>query len=141
MRTGFLVGLSSGAGSAAYVLKRRRNIDSCVALAAALAAAGLLSFAAAHAIQMLPRLFAEIYFRLSPSPEGWWLAQLGIALFVMFPTTYALGWVFPLVLDAAGGGRLWVASSVGRIYAANTIGTIVGAACAGFVLIPLVGVG
>jgi len=60
---------------------------------------------------------------------------------VMFPTTYALGWVFPLVLEAVGGGRHRIASSVGRIYAANTIGTIVGAACGGFLLIPLFGVG
>ena len=141
MLTAFLLGLASGAGSAAYFLKRRRNADSRIILAVVLAAAGLLSFAAAHAIQTLPRLFAEIYFRLSPSPQGWWVAQLGIALFVMFPTTYALGWVFPLVLEAVGGGRHRIASSVGRIYAANTVGTIVGAACGGFLLIPLIGVG
>ncbi len=141
MLTAFLLGLASGAGSAAQFLKRRRIADSRGVLAVVLAAAGLLSFAAAHAIQTLPRLFAETYFRLRPSPEGWWLAQLGIASFVMFPTTYALGWVFPLVLDAVGRGRQSVASSVGRIYAANTIGTIVGAACAGFLLIPFLGVG
>ena len=141
MLSAFLLGLASGTGSAAYYLKRRRDTDSRVALAVVLAAAGALSFGAAHAIQTLPRLFAEIYFRLSPSPQGWWLAQLGIALFVMFPTTYALGWVFPLVLDAVGGGRHRVASSVGRIYAANTLGAIVGAVCGGFVLVPFLGVG
>ena len=141
MLTAFLLGLAAGAGSAAYFLKRRSTADSRVILGAAIAAAGLLSFAAAHAIQALPRLFAEIYFRVSPSPEGWWLAQLGIALFVMFPTTYALGWVFPLVLDAVGDGRQQVASSVGRIYAANTIGAIIGAVSGGFLLIPLLGIG
>jgi spermidine synthase len=140
MLTAFLLGLAAGAGSAAIFLKRRPNSESRVALAAAFAAAGLLSFAAAHALQMLPRVFAEIYFRANPSPEGWWLAQLGIALFVMFPTTYALGWVFPLVLDAVGGGRERVASAVGRVYAANTIGTIVGAVCGGFLLIPIIGI-
>jgi spermidine synthase len=141
MLTAFLLGLAAGSGSAAYFLKRRPHANSRAALATAFAAAGLLSFAAAYAIQALPRLFAEIYFRASPSPEGWWVAQLGIALFVMFPTTYALGWVFPLVLDAVGGGRQRVASSVGRIYAANTLGTIIGAVCGGFVLIPLLGIG
>jgi spermidine synthase len=141
MLTSFLLGLTAGAGSASYFLKRRRNSDSRLTLAVALAAAGLLSFAAAHTIQALPRLFAEIYFRLSPSPEGWWLAQLGIALCVMFPTTFALGWVFPLVLEAVGGGRRRIASSVGRIYAANTMGTILGAVSGGFLLIPLLGVG
>jgi spermidine synthase len=141
MLTAFLLGLAAGAGSAAYFLEHRPKVDSRTAVAVVLAAAGLLSFAAAHTLQALPRLFAEIYFRLSPSPEGWWIAQLGIALLVMFPTTYALGWVFPLVLDAVGGGGRRVASSVGRIYAANTVGTIVGAVCGGFVLVPLLGVG
>jgi spermidine synthase len=141
MLTAFLLGLASGAGTAAYFLKRKRNADSRVLLAIVIGAAGVLSFGAAHAIQALPRLFAEIYFRMHPSPEGWWLAQLGMALFVMFPTTFALGWVFPLGLDAVGSGRSGVASSVGRIYAANTIGTIVGAACGGFLLVPLLGVG
>ena len=141
MLTAFLLGLTSGAASASYFLKRRRNVDARASLAVALVAAGVLSFVAAHTIQALPRLFAEIYFRLSPSPEGWWLVQLGIALCVMFPTTFALGWVFPLVLEEVGQGRRKVASAVGRVYAANTIGTILGAACAGFLLIPLVGVG
>ena len=45
-------------------------------------------------------------------------------LVVMFPTTYALGWVFPLVLEAAGGARRRDRLVRGRIYAANTSGTI-----------------
>ncbi len=141
MLTAFLIGLASGAASAASFLERRRSADPRATLAAVLAAAGSLSFAAAYSIQALPRLFAEVYFRLSPSPEGWWIAQLGIAIVVMFPTTYALGWVFPLVLEATGGGRSTVASSVGRTYAANTLGTIAGAAAGGFLLIPMLGVG
>jgi spermidine synthase len=140
MLTAFLLGLASGAGAASRYLKRERRVEPRVAWIA-LAVAGVLSFAAAYAIQALPRVFAEVYFRLSPSPEGWWVVQVGIALFVMFPTTFALGWVFPLVLDAAGGGRRTIAASVGRIYAANTVGTIVGAVCGGFVLIPVLGVG
>jgi spermidine synthase len=141
MLTAFLLGLTSGAGAASYFLKRRRAADPRVVLATVLATAGLLSFAAAHTIQALPRLFGEIFLRLNPSPEGWWLVQLGIALCVMFPTTFALGWVFPVVLEAVGGGRTRVAASVGRVYAANTLGTILGAASGGFLLIPLLGVG
>jgi len=141
MLTAFLLGLALGAGAAAAYLRRERRPDSRVVLALGLGAAGLLSFAAAHAIQRLPWLFGQIYFRLQPSPEGWWLAQVGLALLVMFPTTFVLGWVFPLGLDALGGGRERAAAAVGRVYAANTIGTILGAACGGFVLIPVFGVG
>ena len=141
MLTAFLLGLASGAGSAASFLSRRRGADARLVLSIVLAAAGLLSLAAAYAIQGLPRLFGEIYFAWHPSPAGWWAVEIGIALLVMFPTTFALGWVFPLVLEAAGAGRQGVAASVGRIYAANTLGTIVGAATAGFLLIPRIGVG
>jgi spermidine synthase len=142
MLTAFLLGLASGAGSAATFLRRRQASDPRLALSLALGAAGLFSFLAAHAIQWLPRLFGEIYFRVEPSPEGWWLVQLAIALLVMAPTTYALGWVFPLGLHAVGAGRSGgIAAAVGRVYAANTVGTIVGAACGGFLLVPLVGVG
>jgi spermidine synthase len=141
MLTAFLVGLASGTASAVRFLRRRRAIDPRLVLSAALGAAGLLSFGTAYALQTLPRLFAEVYFRFNPPPEGWWLVQLGLALIVMFPTTFALGWVFPLVLECAGGARAMVASSVGRVYAANTLGTIVGAALGGFVFIPVLGVG
>jgi len=87
----------------------------------------------------MPRLFAETYFRLDPSPDGWFLVQLGVSLVIMFPTTFALGWVFPLVLELAGARR-GVAASVGRVYAANTGGTILGAAAGGFLLLPHWGV-
>jgi spermidine synthase len=137
----FLIGLASGAASATRFLRGRPQADPTLAYSIALGAAGLLSFGTAYAIQLLPRLFAEIFFRIDPSPEGWWLVQLGLALLVMFPTTFALGWVFPLVLQACGGTRGSIASSVGRVYAANTFGTIVGAAAGGFVLIPSFGVG
>jgi len=141
MLTAFLLGLAFGAWSASRFLERRPRSDPRAVLAFVLAAAGFLSFVAAFAMQHLPRISAEIYFRFNPSPEGWWLAQVGMSLLLMFPTTYALGWVFPLVLEAAGGVRRSVAASVGRIYAANTLGTIFGAAAGGFLLIPLIGVG
>jgi spermidine synthase len=141
MLAAFLLGLALGAGSAARFLERRKGANPRAVLAVVLAVAGVCSLGAAYAIQELPRVFVEIYFRFKLSPEGWWLAQLGMALLVMFPTTYALGWVFPLVLEAAGGALNRVASSVGRVYAANTLGTIAGAAAGGFLFIPLLGVG
>lgn len=141
MLTAFLLGLAFGAASAARFLDRRRGTDPRMALAIVLGAAGLLSFAATFAIQELPRLSAAIHFGMHPSAEGWWIAQVGMALIVMFPTTYALGWVFPLVLETTGAARGAIAASVGRVYAANTIGTIVGAAGGGFILIPAFGVG
>lgn len=141
MLAAFLIGLASGAACAVRFLNRRKTASPRLLLAILLGSAGALSFGTAYAIQTLPRLFAEIYFRVGPPPEGWWLAQVGLASIVMFPTTFVLGWVFPLVLEAAGARGRGIASSVGTIYAANTLGTIVGAAAAGFLLIPYFGVG
>lgn len=140
MLTAFLIGLASGAAAAVRFLTRRPSADPRRALTAALGAAGLLSFGTSYALQMLPRLFGEAYFRLNPPAEGWWIVQLVLASVVMFPTTFALGWVFPLVLQSVGGGRATVAAAVGRVYASNTLGTIVGAIAGGFLFVPTIGV-
>ena len=140
MLTAFLLGLASGAAVAARRIGRRPDGDHARTLAQVLLVAGVCSLATAHALLEMPRLFGEIYYRLEPSPDGWFLVQIGVSLLIMFPTTFALGWVFPLVLELVGGRRGAVAASVGRVYAANTAGTIAGAAVGGFLLLPRIGV-
>ena len=140
MLTAFLLGLASGAAAASSAVGRRRTADHARTLAIVLVVAGACSLGTAHALLALPRLFAEVYFELSPSADGWFAVQLGLCLLVMFPTTFALGWVFPLVLEIVGARRGAVASSVGSVYAANTAGTIAGAAAGGFLLLPRWGV-
>lgn len=138
MLTAFLIGLATGSAAAARWLTRRGR-SPLAALAIVLASAGLFAYATAFALQALPRAFAEVYFRLSPGPDAWLAVEVGLSLALMFPATFLLGWVFPLVLEIAGAGA-GVASSVGRVYAANTLGTILGAAAGGFVAIPVLGV-
>jgi len=140
MLTAFLAGLAAGAALAARRIGRRPAEDHGRTLAVALLTAGALSLGAAHALLAMPRLFAEVYYRIQPAPDGWFAVQLTVALLVMFPTTFALGWVFPLVLEIVGARRGAVAAAVGRVYAANTAGTIVGAAAGGFLLLPRAGV-
>lgn len=140
MLTAFLLGLASGAAVAARRIRKRPDGDHPRDLAAVLLVAGVCSLATAHALLAMPRLFGEVYYRFDPSPDGWFLVQLGVSLLVMFPTTFALGWVFPLVLEIVGARRGSVAASVGRVYAANTAGTIAGAAAGGFLLLPHLGV-
>ena len=140
MLTAFLLGLASGAAAAARRIGRHPDGDHPRTLSVVLLAAGACSLATAHALLAMPRLFAEVYYRLDPSPDGWFLVQLAVSLLVMFPTTFALGWVFPLVLEIVGARRGAVAASVGRVYAANTAGTIAGAAAGGFLLLPRFGV-
>jgi spermidine synthase len=140
MLLAFLIGLALGSTYFSKYLRRRPNADPAVLLCLLLAAAGALAYATAFLFQWLPRLFAEIYFNLSPGPNGWFVVQLFFGLMIMFPATFALGGIFPAVVQIHARSLEKVASSVGTVYASNTVGTIVGAALAGFVLIPQLGV-
>jgi spermidine synthase len=95
-------------------------------------------------------MFAEIHFwTLAPtdwltgsgwmSANQWMLVQFFAGLLIMFPPTFALGGIFPAVLQLHARQLDQVGTSVGTVYASNTVGTIVGAAMAGFVLIPAFG--
>ena len=96
--------------------------------------------AATETFQAMPKLFADIYFRGGLGPNAWLAVQFLIGFAVMFPATFALGGVFPSVLQLHARGLDHIGSSVGSVYAANTVGTIVGSATAGFAVVPLLGV-
>ncbi|HXV75679.1 MAG TPA: fused MFS/spermidine synthase [Candidatus Polarisedimenticolaceae bacterium] len=140
MLLAFLIGLAAGGAVFSAVLRRLPALDPAVLLAALLGAAGVLAFATAFAFNALPRLFGEIYFAFHPGPTGWFAVQLVFGLMIMFPATFALGGIFPAVLQLHARSLDHVTSSVGTVYAANTAGTIVGAAAAGFLLLPTLGV-
>ena len=59
---------------------------------------------------------------------------------VMSLPTFLMGASFPLVTKIYTGNAKQLGSSIGNIYAVNTVGSIIGAFCAGFVLIPLLGI-
>jgi spermidine synthase len=140
MLVAFLVGLAAGGAAVSALLRRHPGIDCGALLTALLLSSGLLAYATAFLLQHLPRLFGEIYFAWSPSPNGWLAIQFCFGLMVMFPATLAFGGVFPAVLQLHAGRLSEVAGSVGTVYTANTAGTILGAAAAGFLLIPGIGV-
>ena len=59
---------------------------------------------------------------------------------VMCLPTFLMGASFPLVTKIYTGNARQLGRSIGNIYAINTIGSILGAFCAGFILIPLLGI-
>jgi spermidine synthase len=66
------------------------------------------------------------------------LARYVISLVIMLPATFCAGITLPLItriLLAAGTGE----RSIGWVYGVNTIGSITGAAVAGLLLLPLIG--
>lgn len=140
MLLAFLTGLATGGAFFSTWLRRRPGTRPAPLLAALLGVAGLSAWGTAFAFGSLPRLFAEVYFALSPGPNGWFTVQLLLGLLVMFPATFALGGVFPAAIQLHARDLAGVSGSVGTVYASNTVGTIVGAALAGFVLLPRIGV-
>jgi spermidine synthase len=66
------------------------------------------------------------------------VARYAFCLAVMLPATFCAGITLPLItriLLGAGAGE----EAVGRVYAVNTLGSILGAALAGLLLMPLLG--
>lgn len=135
----FLSGLASGSAATSFLLRRRPQTPGTPLLVALLTGAGILSAGTGWTIQQMPRLFGEIYFRFSPDPSAWLGIQFALAMLVMFPPTLLIGGIFPVVLQIHARGSGAVGGTVGRVYAANTAGTILGAALAGFLLVPWLG--
>ena len=59
---------------------------------------------------------------------------------VMSLPTFLMGTSFPLVTKIYTGSARQLGRSIGNVYAVNTVGSILGAFCAGFILIPLLGI-
>lgn len=59
---------------------------------------------------------------------------------VMCLPTFLMGASFPLVTKIYTGNARQLGRSIGNVYAVNTVGSILGAFCAGFILIPLLGI-
>lgn len=140
MLLAFLSGLAAGSAALSALLRRWSRVDPGAVLAVLLGSAGVLAYGTAYLLQALPRLFAEAYFLWQPSPNGMFTIELALGLLIMFPTTFALGGVFPTVLQIHARSLRGVPGSVGTVYASNTVGTIFGAFAGGFLLVPWLGV-
>jgi spermidine synthase len=140
MLVAFLVGLATGGAYFSAYLRKRPETDPAIILSVLLAAAGILAYATTYLFQLLPQMFAQVFYAWRPGPNGWFVVQFVFGLMIMFPATFAFGGIFPAVLQIHARSLEKVAGSVGTVYASNTLGTIIGAALAGFVLIPRIGV-
>ena len=76
--------------------------------------------------------------RTPPGYTAFTVARYGLCLAIMLPATFCAGMTLPLMtrmLLSAGAGE----RAIGTIYGANTLGSIAGAAFAGLVLLPALG--
>ena len=138
MLTTFLVGLALGSLIASLFVERFKQHLKVLAILQVLI--GLSAFLTLNLIGMMPFLFTLGY--QSWSSSGWGLSSLWfvISFMIMFAPTLLLGTLFPFVVKLFQGRLPGMGRLAGDIYAVNTVGAILGAFCAGFILIPQVGI-
>lgn len=132
----FMAGLAVGAFLGGLISDRVKN----PALIYAYLEGGIaiLSLAVLGAINLLPPLYAKLYYIFQFSFEAFSVSQFLLCFLVMLLPTVIMGGTFPIVcrICFTGGG---IGRETGGIYAVNTLGAIAGSLLAGFVLIPNIG--
>ncbi len=58
---------------------------------------------------------------------------------IIFPITFSLGFIFPLVSRVYVNSKEKTSSGIGKLYSANTIGCIIGSLFCGYIFIPYLG--
>ena len=106
------------------------------------ASVGLGSWALLWVFPELPFLYVGVFTSLGAKrdPQLVWTASTMIAMLVMTPPAVLMGIAFPVAVRAVVTHAGALGGPVGRIYGANTWGGVLGAALAGFVLLPTIGV-
>ena len=139
MLSAFILGLALGAW---WVRARAdRFADPVAALGLTQWVMGSLAIATLPVYLMSFHAMAWLLAALDLTPEGYTafsVARYALCLAVMLPATFCAGITLPLItrlLLARGAGE----GAVGQVYAVNTFGSIVGAALAGLVLLPVLG--
>jgi spermidine synthase len=136
MLAGFLAGIALGS------LVARRWLDALArpveTYARGLFLLGLASLLVLFVFRSLPDVFLTSFASVGISGANLVWLGLAVSFVVMLAPTFVLGALFPLVTRIEGE-RKSSARAVGDVYFVNTIGSASGAFCAGFVLIPVLG--
>jgi spermidine synthase len=146
MLLAFLSGIAFGGwvgGVASDAVLRRWSPGAVlVMLAATELGIGALSYGLMWVFPELPFWYVAVFdlFEAEKYPALVWPASMAIAVVVMTPPAVLMGVAFPAAVRAVLGDRAALGEPVGGIYGANTLGGVAGAALAGFVLLPMLGV-
>jgi predicted membrane-bound spermidine synthase len=138
MLSAFILGLALGA----FWVRRRADREASVRLLGYVQLAmGALAIATLPVYLLSFKWMVGILGAFTRTPIGYdffSIFKYGICLAVMLPATFCAGMTLPLItrlLVGAGVGE----RAIGQVYGVNTFGSIVGAAIAGLVLMPLLG--
>lgn len=146
MLLAFLVGIAGGGVVGGRWGDQRHRAGGSGAVWRALAwtqvGIAVVTTAAMYLSTVLPYLYVSL-FELTAAGRisgQLWLVQASVAGALLLPTSFLLGVAFPLVVRAAIRQPDRIGSAVGEVYQANTVGGMVGAALAGLVLLPVLGI-
>jgi spermidine synthase len=134
----FIAGLAAGSAVGAAATRRLRRPELAITLSL-VAAAVTASRASSYAGSSLPaRAVRAVAGEVLPFNHVLLQQGLLVAMLIL-PTAFALGLLFPLAIDLAGGSSGSAAKRIGVVCGVNTLGAVVGALGAGFAAIPLFG--
>ena len=100
----------------------------------------LLALVSPWIFALLDGAYGALYPRLFDQPAALALVRSLLVAVILLPPTFLMGGTLPLFCRAYVVRRDRVAAATGALYAANTLGGVAGAALAGLVLVPLLGV-
>jgi len=136
MLVAFLAGIALGSAAFAAVAGRGGGPGTLGAVLAAIAVGALIML---PTFDRFPDLVAYA-FSLSSDPGFLLAVQIVVSSGLMLGPTLLIGVTFPCAAGLRVRDREQTGLEVGRLYAANTAGAVVGAASAGLLLIPWLGV-
>jgi spermidine synthase len=138
MLTTFLAGLALGALAISRLLRHR--VFGLAAFGIVQIAIAFVALAILPAFGRLPDLMLHVLARTGVSHATVLASGLVLSFLLMIVPTVLIGATFPLLVSILQRGVDRIGHDVGVVYGSNTVGTILGAALAGVVLIPRLGI-
>ncbi|GMV08032.1 MAG: hypothetical protein AMXMBFR53_43070 [Gemmatimonadota bacterium] len=141
MLTAFLVGIALGSALIALFVDRRGPLLAWFGVLEILI--GVTALLAVPVLVGTTPVMARMV-GVEPDPLIHWRwtgLRFATSLTVMLVPTVLMGMTVPLVVRIHARGLEGVGGALGRVYSVNTVGGVIGSVLAGFVLIPLWGMG
>jgi predicted membrane-bound spermidine synthase len=137
MLAAFMTGLAFGGYLGGLWADRTRNpAQSFALLEAGIALFGLMTFIV---IKNLSPVYAWVFYAFNFSFSSLSFTEFFLSFVVMLVPTTLMGATFPLVLKARAKSLEELGRETGDVYSINNLGAVIGSFCAGFFLIPVLG--
>ena len=134
----FLLGIGLGSAIASRFVNRMANLIVFLGLLQVLI--GVTVFLGTDALYRMDVIVDWLWLHTGRNWPAAVLARFSGTALVMFAPTMLIGALFPLVNTISASAKCGISRSIGTVYGVNTLGAIIGSLCAGFMLIPMLGI-